>query len=123
MPGVKELRSLRIRAEANNGVAVTPRWLWRGPVEGIEDQREVKNAEENIGIYGGGDRTYTAKLLAALEIPETEATFEQLPSLFMMAGLGTSGGGARNGSAQGVSGSTVVFTLPIPGSVQPVTYS
>ncbi len=122
-PGVKELRQLMLRAEATNGTGVSPRWLWRGPIEDLEDQREITNVEEQIGIFGGSDRTYTAKLLAALEIAETEATFEQIPSLFMMAGLGTSGGGNRTGSAQGASGSTVVFTLPVPGSVAPITYS
>ncbi len=123
MPGVKELRQLRLKAEATNGTGVSPRFLWRGPVEGIDDQREVSIAEENVGIFGGTDRSYTAKLMAELPIPETEATYEQLPDLFLMCGFGTSGGGNRAGSAQGASGSTVVFTLPIPASTTPITYS
>lgn len=122
-PGAKELRSLRLRAETTNGSPVVPRWMWRGPVEDLVDDREIKIAKEDVGIFGGTDRSYTPKLLATLELPETEATFEQLPSLLMMAGLGTSGGGNRTGSAQGASGSTVVFTLPIPASTMPITYS
>lgn len=123
MPGVKELRSLRLKAEATPGTPVAPRFLWRGPVEGIDDQRELDTVEEQVGIYGGTDRSYIPKLMAELPIPETEATYEQLPDLFMMCGFGTSGGGNRAGSAQGASGSTVVFTLPIPASTAPVTYS
>ena len=123
MPGVKELRSLRLKRETTNGTGVAPRFLWRGPVEGIDDQREVSIAEENVGIFGGTDRSYTAKLMAELAIAETQATYEQLPDLFIMCGFGTSGGGNIAGSAQGASGSTVVFTLPIPASVAPITYS
>jgi len=123
MPGVKELRQMRLKAETSPGSQSSPRFLWRGPVEGIDDQREVTIAEENVGIFGGTDRSYTAKLMAELPIPETEATYEQLPDLFMMCGFGTSGGGNRAGSAQGASGSTVVFTLPIPASTTPITYS
>lgn len=122
-PGVKELRSLRLRAEDTNGSAAVPRYLWRGLVEGIDDLREVTTAEENIGIYGGSDRSYTPKLIAELPIPETEATYEQLPDLFMMCGFGTSGGGNRAGSAQGASGSTVVFRHVIPAGQMPITYS
>lgn len=122
-PGRKELRQLRLRAESTNGTGSDTRYLWRGPVEGIDDKREVNAAEEQIGHFGGGDRTYVSMLLAELPIPETEATFEQLPSLFMAAGMGTSGGGNRAGSAQGASGSSVVFTLPIPDTGGPITYS
>lgn len=122
-PGAKEPRSLRLKAESTPGTQVSPRFLWRGPVEGIDDQRDVATAEENVGIFGGTDRSYIPKLFAELPIPETEATYEQLPDLLMACGFGTSGGGNRAGSAQGASGSTVIFTLPIPASVSPVTYS
>jgi hypothetical protein len=121
-PGRKELRSLRLKAEATNGSKVAPRFMWRGPVEGISDDREVKHVEMQVGIFGGLDDTYIPKIAASLAIPQTEATFEQTPDLFLMAGFGTSGGN-RAGSAQGASGSSVIFTL-IPPSVNiPPTYS
>lgn len=123
MPGVKELRSLRLKAETTPGTPVVPRFLWRGPVEGIDDQREISTAAENVGIFGGTDRSYTAKLMAELPLPETEATYEQIPDILMMCGFGTSGGGNRAGSAQGVSGSSVIFTLVVPAATAPVTYS
>jgi len=122
-PGRKELRSIRLKAEATNGTKVAPRFLWRGNGESIDDEREVVNVEEQVGIFGGTDRSYIPKLGASLTLAETEATFEQIADILMMAGLGTSGGGNRAGSAQGASGSTVVFTLPIPTTLSPPTYS
>jgi hypothetical protein len=121
-PGRKELRSLRLKAETTNGSAVAPRYLWRGPVEGINDTREVKHVEMQVGIFGGTDDIYIPKLAAELEIASTEATFEQIPDLFLMAGFGTSGGN-RAGSAQGASGSTTIFTLIPPTINVPPTYS
>ena len=121
-PGRKELRSARIKAEATPGTKVSPRYLWRGPVEGIDDQREVKHVEMQVGIFGGTDDIYVPKLAASLAFPSTEATFEQIPDLFLMAGFGTSGGN-RAGSAQGASGSTAIFTLIPPSSNIPPTYS
>ena len=121
-PGRKELRSLRLKAETTNGTKVAPRFLWRGPVEGINDTREVKHVEMQVGIFGGTDDIYIPKLAAELEFASTEATFEQIPDLFLMAGFGTSGGN-RAGSAQGASGSSVIFTLINPTSNIPPTYS
>lgn len=121
-PGRKELRSLRLKAETTNGTPSSPRFLWRGPVEGIDDKREVKHVEMQVGIFGGTDDIYIPKLAAELEFASTEATFEQIPDLFLMAGFGTSGGN-RAGSAQGVSGSSAIFTLIAPSNLIPPTYS
>lgn len=121
-PGRKELRSLRLKAESTPGTKVAPRFLWRGPIEGINDTREVKHVEMQVGIFGGTDDIYIPKLAAELEFASTEATFEQTPDLFLMAGFGTSGGN-RAGSAQGASGSTTIFTLIAPTSNVPITYS
>ncbi len=121
-PGRKELRSARIKAEVTPGTKVSPRFLWRGPIEGINDTREVKHVEMQVGIFGGTDDIYVPKLAAELEFASTEATFEQTPDLFLMAGFGTSGGN-RAGSAQGASGSSVIFTLIPPTISVPPTYS
>ena len=122
-PGRKELRSIRLRAENTNGNAVAPRYIWRGAGDMPDDQREVVQVEQQVGIFGGLDETYIPKLMAELKLAETRATFEQLPDILMMHGLGTSGGGGRAGSAQGASGSAVVFTLPIPSDTAPQTHS
>jgi|GEM_PF-1654443 len=123
MPGRKELRNIRLRAEAVNGTPVATRYIWRGNGDLIDDQRTVKRVQMQVGIFGGTDETYTPKYYAELALNSTEATFEQLPDLLQMCGIGTSGGGNRAGSAQGASGSTAVFYLAVPTNTVPVTYS
>jgi hypothetical protein len=123
MPGRKELRSIRLKSENTNGTPTSPRFLWRGNGDLIDDKREVKRAEEQVGIFGGTDRTYIPKIMAELALASTEATFEQLSDMFLMVGCGTTGGGGRAGSAQGASGSTALFLLAVPSFTAPVTYS
>lgn len=107
--GRKELRSLRLRLEATPGTPLTPRYIFRGEFEMPSDEREVVNAPELVGIFGGTDRSYIPKLMGGITIGETALTFEQAPILFAASGFGSGGG-----STQGVSGSTVIFTFPIP---------
>jgi hypothetical protein len=108
--GRKELRSVRLRLEATNGAyPASVRYLWRGMAEMPEDQREVVNREELVGIFGGYADTYIPKFMGAITLGETEATFEQLPVLFAAAGFGSAGG-----SVHGASGSAVSFYMPVP---------
>ena len=113
--GRKELRKVQIALETTPGTPVSPRFIWRGMADMPEDQREVTQVEELVGIFGGTDRSYIAKLAGAITLGETEATFEQLPILFAAAGFGSAGG-----SAQGVNGSAVAFEFDIPtGTIYP----
>jgi len=89
--GRKTLRSIRMAREATNGTRVTPQYLWRGVGDWVVDEREIVKVEELVGISGGTDRTYIPKLSATMELAETEATYQQLPPLFLALGLGTSG--------------------------------
>lgn len=108
--GRKELRSVRLRFEgATPGVQQAPRFLWRGMAEMPEDQREVVNREELVGVFGGYDDSYIPKLQGAITLGDTEATYEQIGILFAAAGFGSVGG-----SAHGASGSAVSFYYPIP---------
>lgn len=116
--GRKELRSVRLRLETTPGTGLAPRYIVRGMVEMPEDQREVVNVEELVGIFGGTDRSYIPKLMAEITLGETEATFEELPALFAAGGFGSAGG-----SAQGASGSAVVFDFNIPVGTAPTTQS
>lgn len=109
--GRKELRSVRLRLETTPGAAVVPRFIWRGMAEMFDDQREVTNVEELIGVFNGSDRSYIGKLMGAITLGETEATFEQLPVIFAAAGFGSAGG-----SLHGASGSAVSFYFPLPAS-------
>lgn len=116
--GRRELRSLRLRLETTPGTAASPRYQWRGLFEMPDDQREVVNVEELVGIFGGTDRSYIPKEFAEITLGESELTFEEAPLLFAAAGFGSAGG-----SAQGASGSAVVFEFPIPTTTAPTTQS
>jgi hypothetical protein len=99
--GRKELRSIRLRKETTPGTRATPRFLWRGVGDMLEDQREVVNVEEQIGIFNGSDRSYISKLAGGLSIAETEMTFEQPMDLFYMAGFGTTSTAPYQGTVLG----------------------
>lgn len=116
--GRKELRSARLRLETTPGTLVVPRYIFRGEFEMPSDEREVVNAPELVGIFGGTDRSYIPKLMGGITLGETELTFEQAPVLFAAAGFGSAGG-----STQGASGSTVVFEYAIPVGTVPATQS
>lgn len=118
--GRATLRSIRIRRESAPGTRATPRFIWRGNGGSLKDEREITNVEERVGIFEGTDRSYVPKLMGALELDETELTFEQASWLFLAAGCGTAAAGYQ-GSAQGVSGSAVLHLLTIPASVTPPT--
>ena len=77
MAGVKKLRKIQLGNETTAGTAVVAVDLWRG--EGtIEDQRETVFPTEDVGFLPGVGRVYTPKLLAAITMDPTPATFEQL---------------------------------------------
>ena len=114
MAGRKALQRIQMGREATPGTPVAPRYIWRGNGEMPEDQRELVKVEELIGVFGGADRTYIPKLMAQLSLADTEATFEQLPPLFNMLGLGTVTTNSAQGSVQGASGSTGLFVWNIP---------
>lgn len=107
MPGVKALRRIQLGKETTKGTAVAATTVWRG-LGTIEDQREVVFPEENIGYLSGQDRTYTPKLLAALEMEEIPATFEQLPYI-LNAGVKLVETGAADGAG---SGKIYAYTFP-----------
>jgi len=87
MPGIKALRKLQFGKEATAGTPVAATTIWRG--EGVgQDTREVTFPAEDVGILGGIDRAYTAKLGAEVSFDETPATFQQLPYI-LEAGIAT----------------------------------
>jgi len=117
MAGVKALRKIQLGDESPAGTAVAASTIWRG-LGAIEDQREVVFAEEDVGVLPGVDRTYTPKLLAALAMEETEATFEQLPYI-LEAGV-KSVSGVKDGDG---SGYAYTFAFPTTAANTPLTYT
>ena len=73
---------IQIGAEGTSGTALAADVLWRGPAASIEDGSEVVHADETIGLLAPSGRTYIPQKIARLAMPETDATFEQLPHIF-----------------------------------------
>lgn len=112
MAGIRQLRQIQLGKEATAGTATTATTRWRG-LGALEDRRVVTFPEEFIGIIGGGDRSYVAKLEGALTMDDTDATFEQLPHLLIASIAATT-----TGSQQSTS-SGYVYTYTIPTSTAP----
>lgn len=98
MPGVRALYKTYIGQESTAGGALeTPTVVWRGTSE-LDDTRETEFPDENIGIMGGGLRSYVAKLGGEATL-EGDATFEQLPYIFDAAFYGSTA--ARDSTSSG----------------------
>jgi hypothetical protein len=112
-PGRKTLQKVQWGKETTAGTAVAATAVWRGQASMLDDQREPQQVEEQVGIIGGTDRSYIPKLQGALALPETEATFEQLPYLLVM-GLGGPTAGVADAGA-GATGKIYETTIPTTG--------
>ena len=77
--GIKSFRQIQICREDTQGTATADFTPWRGTGV-LEDMRETVFPEEDIGIFGGVDRSYTPKESGKLTV-EGVATFEQLPHI------------------------------------------
>lgn len=91
---------------AGNAVAATA--IYRAKAARIKDLQEVKRAAENIGILVPTNRTYIPKLGAELDLPESEATFQQLP-YFGDSGIKALLTGVKNGGGTGY-----IYDYPMP---------
>lgn len=112
MAGIRQLRQIQLAKEATAGTATTATTRWRG-LGALEDRRVVTFPEEFIGIIGGGDRSYVAKVEGALTMDDTDATFEQLPHL-LIASIAATTTGSQHGTSSGY-----VYTYTIPTSTAP----
>ena len=93
--------------EANAGTAVASTTIWRG-LGVLDDKREIKFPDENVGIIGGTDRSYVSQLAGAISFESVEATFEQLPHI-LEAGVKLVGTGVADGA-----GSGKIYAYPFP---------
>lgn len=107
MAGIKALRKIQMGKETTAGNLVNSTTLWRG-VGVLEDAREIKVVEEDVGYLSGLDRVYIPKLLAKLAMGNTPATFEQLPYLGE-AGIKAVGTGVADGAGGGK-----IYAYPMP---------
>lgn len=107
MAGIKSLRKIQMGKETTAGTLVNATTLWRGTGV-LEDAKEVKVVEEDVGYLSGLDRVYIPKLLAKLAMENTPATFEQLPYLGE-AGIKAVGTGVADGAGGGK-----IYAYPMP---------
>lgn len=77
--GIKALRQIQMNREDTQGAATTDYTPWRGTGT-LEDMLETVFPEEDIGIFGGVDRSYIPKTGGQIVL-EGVATFEQLPHI------------------------------------------
>lgn len=104
--GVKALRKVQLGVESVMGTAVAATAMLR--MTGLmEDQQEVKFAEEDVGYLSGVDRAYIPSVLAGLTT-EGEATFEQL-GYILSAGVKNVVTGVADGAGTGK-----VYAYPFP---------
>jgi len=76
------LRKLQLGAESTAGTLATMTTLWRGPSEGLRDDRELTWVPEDIGVLAHSARSYYGKLLGGFRLLETPLTFEQAGYVF-----------------------------------------
>jgi len=106
--GVKALRKIQMGLETTAGTAVPATTIWRGTGT-IEDQREIRRIDEDVGVLQRVNRTATPKLLAGLAMDAVPATFEQLPYI-LEAGIKQVNTGAADGAGSGL---IYAYTMPI----------
>ncbi len=107
--GREALTKVQIGRETTPGTAVAATVIYRALAGHIDNQLQLNKIKENVGILGGTDRTNITKKMAAVALPESEATFEQLP-IWFMSGFG----GAHAGVADGTSSSGYKYLTNVP---------
>lgn len=108
MAGLKAFQRVQYGFESTAGTAVAAGKQWRGAGSMIDDQRTIVHPEELTSIATPTTRMYTPRLLAALSMAATPATFEQLP-VILSAGIKKVEAGVADGG-----GSGYVYAFPMP---------
>lgn len=80
MPGITALRRVQIGQMALNGSTDVPDTYWTGTGV-LDDIREVVFPDDNVGIIGGVNRSYTAKTGGEITL-ENAVAFEQIGYIF-----------------------------------------
>lgn len=105
--GLIDLQRTQFGLETVLGTEVNATTYFRGQNENQDDQ-EIVYPEEHVGILGGAGRTYSARDETIIELPEIEATFEQLPYLGSW-GIKSAVAGVQDGA-----GTDYIYTYPFP---------
>lgn len=110
--GVKALRKIQLGKESGGapGTPVAATTVWRG-MGLLEDQREIKHVDEEVGIALPTTRAYVPKLGAQITFDPIEATFQQLPYIF-------EAGVSIETPTQDGAGSDYIYAYAMPATAQ-----
>lgn len=99
---------VQLGRETTPGTAVAATSVFRGKFSMLEDAREYKKVEEQIGAFTQAERTYAASLLGKWNMPSTELTFEQVLHILE--------GGCKTATPTGSNPYTYVYAYPYTGT-------
>jgi len=117
MSGREGLRYIQLGREATAGTAVAATTIWRG--RGIfQPDKQIVVPEEDLGIFGGLDRSYIPYVGPGFKMDPTPATFEQLPHI-----LDAAIGEATPAADGDGSGYVYTYTLAETSEATPQTYT
>lgn len=110
MASSRSTRRIQLGVETTSGTIAAATTIWRGPGQGLKDERKIERVPEDIGLLPPSNRSTTFFVAGSLTMPSQAATFEQLPYIFA-----ASIKDVVSGSADG-SGSGKVYAYPEPAS-------
>lgn len=76
--GAFDANKVQLGRETTAGTAVAATAIWRGEFSMLEDARERKIVEEQVGAFWSVERAYDANYLAKWQQPSIEMTYEQV---------------------------------------------
>ena len=106
--GIKRLRKIQFGPEATAGTAVAATLKWRGPGIRPEALNVIEFVEEDVGRFGGANRSAEVSREAQLALPDTALTFEQLP-IILQCGIEAQQTGVADGAGTGL-----IYTFDFP---------
>ena len=106
--GIKRLRVIQLGDEGTPGSAVAADTIWRGEGAGPEILDDIQFVEEDIGRFGGANRSVKVSVGAQIALAATPLTFEQFPLLCQM-GIEAQQTGVADGG-----GSGLIYTFDFP---------
>lgn len=117
--GIKRLRKIQCIPEVTAGTPLAATEKWRGAGAGPEILDNIQFVEEDIGRFGGANRSVKVSTGAQLSLAATPLTFEQFGLLCQM-GIEAQQTGVADG---GGSGEIYTFDFPLTAANTMKTYT
>lgn len=117
--GIKQLRKIQLGDEGTPGSAVAADTIWRGIGAGPEILDDIQPVEEDIGRFGGENRTMKLSTGAQITLAATPLTFKHFALLCQM-GVEAQQTGVADGAG---SGRIYTFDFPLTSANTMRTYT